>query len=121
MESLEGQVFANCRLGEQIGGGGLTSTYRAVDEATGQNVFVVLCGGPDLPEEHPGRIRFRQIATIAANLSHPNLPAVPGHGIEGNYDFFIKEEITGRPYSHIVSEEGPLSVEAAVNVIKELA
>ncbi|MDA1140359.1 MAG: hypothetical protein O3B01_17440 [Planctomycetota bacterium] len=121
MESLEGQVFANCRLGEQIGGGGLTSTYRAVDESTEQNVFVILSGGPELPEEHPGRVRFRQIATIAANLSHPNLPAVPGHGLEGDYDFFIKEEITGRPYSHIISEEGPLSVKDAVQVIEAVA
>jgi hypothetical protein len=121
MESLEGQVFANCRLGEQIGGGGLTSTYRAVDESTGQNVFVILCGRPELPEEHPGRVRFRQIAATAANLSHPNLPAVTGHGLEGDFDFFIKEEITGRPYSHIISEEGPLSVVDAIGVIDGVA
>lgn len=66
----EGAVIAGYRVEERLGGGVLSSVYRAAELATGRLVAVkVLTPGAD----EVATSRFRQEARMAATLDHPHI------------------------------------------------
>src|SRR4051795_13616439 len=100
--------------------------WRARDVLLGRPVAVKL-----LRSEYTGDpaflARFRAEATHAAALSHPNIAAVYDYGeVTSEQDgehlaYLVMELVQGAPLSTLLREEGPLSPEATLSVLRQTA
>lgn len=80
IELRPGEMFADYRIEERIGVGGMGAVYRARHPRLGRDEALKLLGsGPLLPEARP---RFEREAQLAGSLSHPHIVAVHNYGIE---------------------------------------
>jgi len=114
-----GKTVAQYRILDKLGQGGMGVVYRAEDTNLKRPVALkfllprALGGGEE-------RTRFIHEARAAASLNHPNICTV--HEI-GEYDgepFIAMEFVEGRSLSSLIAE-GPLKLDRAVDVAKQVA
>ena len=113
-------------LDSLIASGGMGEVWRGRDTLLGRPVAVKL-----LRSEYTGDptflARFRAEATHAAALSHPNIAAVYDYGELTPEDggehlaYLVMELVEGAPLSTLLREEGPLSPEATMSVLRQTA
>ncbi|WP_138757278.1 protein kinase domain-containing protein [Modestobacter altitudinis] len=113
-------------LDSLIASGGMGEVWRGRDVLLGRPVAVKL-----LRSEYTGDptflARFRAEATHAAALSHPNIAAVYDYGeVTSSQDgehlaYLVMELVQGAPLSTLLREEGPLSPEATLSVLRQTA
>jgi serine/threonine-protein kinase len=66
--------------------------------------------------------RFRREGTkYGISLEHPNLARVVGYGNKGRRTFIAMEFIDGRTLAQIIDSEGPLALDEALRVTREVA
>jgi len=111
-------------LDDLIASGGMGEVWRGRDRLLGRQVAVKL-----LRSEYTGDptflARFRAEATHAAALSHPNIAAVYDYG-EADADgehvaFLVMELVEGEPLSTRLREDGPLSPDETLSVLRQTA
>ena len=119
-ELATGSVFARrYRIIEELGRGGMGKIYRAEDTSLSRHVAIKV-----LPEEfarNPERLaRFEREAKLLAVLNHPNIGSI--YGIEESEErrFLVLELVEGETLQNRL-ERGPLSLEEALEIVKQIA
>ena len=113
-------------LEELIACGGMGQVWRGRDTLLGRPVAIKV-----LRSAYTGDptflARFRAEATHAAALSHPNIAAVYDYGeadTEGDGEhvaYLVMELVEGQPLSTLLREEGPLSPDETLSVLRQTA
>src|SRR5580704_15306786 len=116
-----GDVVADrYELEQLVGAGGMSSVYRAHDRVLERDVALKvlherLNGQQDVVD------RFGREAKLVAGLSHHNIVAVIDRGEHDGRPFIVFEFIAGENLKQLVSRDGPLPVERALELAIEIA
>ena len=113
--TLDGRYGVRSRIAE----GGMATVYLAVDERLEREVAVKVLR-PHLAHDDTFVTRFRREARSAAALSHPNVVAVYDQGEDDGHMFLAMEYVPGQTLREVLTEEGPLSPRAALDVLEAL-
>ncbi len=111
--------FGDYQIYKQIGSGGMGIVYRARQESTGQIVALKVLF-PKLIKDKVALQRFLREARVIGELDHPNI--VKGIDVgeaEGTY-FIAMEYLEGQSLDDIIDEDGPLELEKAFPIIRQL-
>ena len=116
----EGMVFAGrYEIQAIIGRGGMGTVYRARDRHLEEIVALKLI----LPQLVPmGGIleRFKHEIRLARQLSHPNIIKVYDLGQHDDVTYLSMEHLEGADLRQLIQEQGPLPVERAVEIGKQI-
>lgn len=118
--ALQAAVTGRYVLDREIGRGGMGVVFLARDVALDRPVAIKLLL-PHLANDHTLRERFLREAQTAAQLLHPNI--VPIYAVEARDDFvwFVMAFIAGETLTQRVRRTGPLSPDAALSVLRDVA
>src|ERR1700752_3153433 len=116
--TLDGRYLLERRLGQ--GGMGVVFQARHIFLKTPHAIKVIL---PDLVGNDPMlATRFRQEALAAAAIRHQNIIAVTDFGVvRGTMPFLVLEFVKGRSLQDVLTQEGIMSPERAVELIRPVA
>jgi serine/threonine-protein kinase len=106
-------------VSSKLGQGGMGEVWRASDTKLGREVALKVL--PEVFAQDPERLaRFEREARVLASLSHPNIAGI--HGLEevGGKRFLVMELVEGETLAERIGR-GPLGVEEAVRIAKEIA
>ena len=105
---------------EKIGEGGMAVVYKAKCRLLNRYVAIKILK-PEFVKDAKFIESFRRESQSAASLSHQNIVNVYDVGKEGNIYYIVMELIEGQVLSEIIKKEGPLSVERALSITKQIA
>jgi len=104
---------------EQIGAGGMSCVYRAVDKKLHRNVTFKV-----LREEYISDAnfvnRFSIEARNIASLNHANIVNVYDVGNEGNINYIVMEYIHGKTLKELISEKAPFTNDTMLGVASQI-
>jgi serine/threonine protein kinase len=118
-ELASGDLVGRYRLESLLGEGGMGLVYRAVRD-DGEVVALKLLK-VDLSGDDVYRQRFRQEARAAAAVQNPHLVPILEAGEAAGRDYLAVAFVDGDTLEKQLHSEGPLSVDATVNVARGLA
>lgn len=107
------------RIERELGRGGMATVYLAHDLKHHRKVAIKV-----LHAEHSaavGKERFLREITTTANLSHPHIVPVFDSGEADGQLYFVMPLIDGESLRARLEREGPLPVEEAIRLIREVA
>jgi serine/threonine-protein kinase len=116
---MEGRKLSHFRVESKLGEGGMGLVYKAKDETLRRPVALKVLP-PSLVGDADRRQRFLREAQAAAAVSHPSIAAIYEVGEDGSDVFIAMEYVEGRTLRTLL-EEGPLKVETAVALGREIA
>src|SRR5213083_1845055 len=97
---------------------GPATSYEAVDERTGEPVFVTLITTESIdPAE---REQFEENVSAARKLRHVNIAKVLDFGREGDDYVYVSERLTGETLASWVRSHGPMAPDAALRVGEQI-
>ncbi len=102
---------------ERIAAGGMATVYRAVDTRLDRDVALKVMR-PHLAHDESFVARFRREARAAARLSHPNIVSVFDQGEDRGRVFLAMEYVPGRTLRDVIEDDGPLSPDAALDILE---
>ena len=102
-----------------VGRGGFGVVYRAWDTEMERDIALKLLN-PELAVDEDWRKRFRQEATAASKLNHPNITIVFDRGDYQSQPFIVMEFVEGEPLSKIIEHQIPLSDPERLFLIEQL-
>ena len=108
------------RLDAVLGVGGMGVVYRATDEALGVPVAVKLLRG-ELAERPGAFERFRQELLLARQVSSPHVVRIHDIAQDGDRWLISMDLVDGEPLDRRLDRMGPLPVEEAVRIAREVA
>ncbi|HTW12291.1 MAG TPA: protein kinase, partial [Solirubrobacteraceae bacterium] len=108
------------RLEEQIGSGGMSTVYRAVDETLQRSVAVKVMNR-EVASESEQLERFRREARAVAQISHPNVVGVIDAGDDDGRPYIVFEYVEGETLKQRIRRLGRLPVPEAVAYAIEIA
>lgn len=113
-------IAGRFRLIEQLGRGGMGRVYRAHDEVLDRPVAVKLI--------YDDAVRDRDVkhacaveARAAAGLNHPGIVRILDSGFDDGHCYVVMSLVEGRPLNEILREDGPLSVDRALDLAIQVA
>jgi len=117
---LNDLVLGDYIIRDELGRGGMGVVYRAWHRLMDRDVALKIL--PTSATERSAAFeRFRREVRAAARLKHPNVVACFDARKEGQRHFFAMEWIDGKDFARIVRDEGPLSVELAIDCVEQAA
>lgn len=119
---LTGRVLAGrYELKEVIGGGGMGTVYRALDEQTQHEVAVKVLDPRFDPARDPAyRERFLREARLSTRLSHGNIVEVVDTGESEDVHFIAMELLHGRTLAKLLEAERKLPWERALKLTRQM-
>ncbi len=115
-ESVVGRVLdGRYRVLSHIADGGMASVYLALDERLDREVAVKVMR-QSLTQDETFVSRFHREARSAARLSHPHVVAVFDQGEDDGDMFLTMEYVPGRTLREVMTDEGPLTPRAALDI-----
>jgi len=117
-DALQGVLGAAFTLEDELTGGGMSTVYKARDNAL-QRAVVIKVLPPDLAAA-VSLERFKREILVSAGLQHPHIVPVLSAGEVDGLPFFVMPFIDGESLRSRLAR-GPLSVREAVNVLKDVA
>ena len=108
------------RIIRQIGSGGMSYVYLAIDEQTSREVAIKMLKD-ELHDDQEFVSRFQTEARAASSLDHPNIVKVLGVGQEGGKRYMVQEYISGETLKQHIQERGRIRWEEAVPLIMQIA
>jgi hypothetical protein len=97
---------------------GPATSYEAVDERTGEPVFVTLITAESIdPDEREG---FEEHVSAAQKLRHVNIAKVLDFGREGHDYVYVSERLAGETLASWVRSHGPMPADAALRVGEQI-
>jgi serine/threonine protein kinase/Flp pilus assembly protein TadD len=115
---MVGRTISHYRILAKLGEGGMGSVFRAHDEKLDRDVALkFITGGFSRDDD---RKRFIREAQAAASLQHPNIcPIYEVDEFQGRI-FFVMAYLEGKTLGELI-EDGPLPIEQAVNIARQVA
>jgi serine/threonine protein kinase len=110
----------NYRIMDEIGRGSVATTYLAKDAARNQVVALKVIH-PERTAEGRFIKRFQREAKLLQTLSAPQAVTVFDYGEDEGLAFIALEYVPGKTLSSILKEGGPLQVNRALEVAKQVA
>lgn len=108
------------RIIRQIGSGGMSYVYLAIDEQTSRDVAIKVLK-EELQDDQEFVSRFQTEAKAASSLSHPNVVKVLGVGQDGGKRYMVQEYIPGKTLKQLIQERGRIDWEEAVHIALQVA
>src|SRR5580765_271295 len=102
-----------------VGRGGFGVVYRAHDVRLDRDVAIKFLN-PDLASDPTWRNRFRQEATAASQLNHPNITIVFDRNDDEHQSYIVMEFVDGKPLSKIIEEGTSLTVPERLLLLEQL-
>ena len=104
----------------QIGAGGMGEVYRAHDTKLGRDVAIKVL--PEAFAHDPQRLaRFQREAKLLASLNHPNIATIHGLEESNGTHYLVMELVPGETLRERVAREGPVPIEEALAIAKQIA
>src|SRR4051812_7600189 len=105
---------------KELGRGGMATVYRAKDLRHGRTVAIKVMSADVATSV--GAERFLREIEIAAGLTHPNILALIDSGtLADGQAYYIMPFIDGESLRQKLAREGPLSIDDAVRLAREVA
>lgn len=104
---------------EQLGGGGMAIVYKGRDTMLNRLVTIKVLR-PEYTTDDNFVMRFRREARAVARLSHPNIVNIHDVGQENDVHYLVMEYIDGNDLKSMIKEQGPLAVERAVEIARQI-
>jgi tetratricopeptide (TPR) repeat protein/TolB-like protein len=118
---LEGAVVAGrYRIERQIGAGGMGIVYRARDQELDTDVALKVLR-PSLGSTAQLIDRLRRELLLARAVTHRNVVRIHDIGESGGLPFLSMSLIEGRSLADVLLQEGPLALDRAVRIVRQLA
>ncbi|MCF6410518.1 Stk1 family PASTA domain-containing Ser/Thr kinase [Pseudalkalibacillus salsuginis] len=114
------RISSRYKILEIIGDGGMAVVYKAEDLILDRIVAVKVLRSEYSTDEDFIR-RFRREAESATSLNHPNVVNIVDVGEEEQIYFIVMEYVKGKTLKQIIRENGPLSPERAVEIMKQIS
>ena len=114
-----GTTLSTYRILGQVGSGAMGEVWRARDTKLDRIVAIKVLPDAFVKDEQRTR-RFDREARMLARLNHPNVSAIHGREERGPLHYLVLEYVPGRTL-HEVLEKGPLDVEQALDVMRQIA
>ena len=103
-----------------LGSGGMGDVYQARDTTLGRSVAIKVLPEPFAAD--PERLaRFEREAKLLAALNHPNIAAIYGLERSGATRYLVMELVPGETLSDRIAREGPVPVEEALAIARQIA
>jgi serine/threonine protein kinase len=116
-----GKTIANkYKIYEQIGEGAVAEVFMGRDLTTNRMVAIKVIR-PHLVDEGKFVERFRREARVLAELDSPHAVQIYDYGTEGEISYIVLELIQGRVLSDIMEAEGPMEVDRALELVRQIA
>jgi serine/threonine protein kinase len=118
-------LTAGTRLGSyevtsQIGAGGMGEVYQAHDTKLGRDVAIKVL--PEAFAHDPEKLsRFQREAKLLASLNHPNIATIHGLEDSNGTSYLVMELVPGENLAERVKRDGPVPVEEALTIAKQIA
>ena len=121
-DPLIGQTLADkYRIEKLIKTGGMGSVYRGKHVLMDKTVAIKVLR-PSLAGDDAVVARFSREAKAASKISHPHAVNVTDFGeAENGIVFLVMEYLDGRTLKEMIGAEGPLSLERAVEIVRQVA
>ena len=119
VESFARAVADRYRIERELGRGGMATVYLAEDLKHRRRVAIKLLGPARASATGPDR--FRREIEIAAGLSHPHIVALHDSGVADDRPYYVMPHIDGESLRDRIAREGPLEVEDALRLAREIA
>lgn len=114
-----GDRLGGYRLDDPLGEGGMGLVFRAVREASGETVALKVLK-LELSDDEVFRRRFKQEARAAAEVKSRHLVPILEAGEADGRDFLAVQYVDGETLDERLKTAGPLSVDDAVRLAREL-
>ncbi len=119
MLGLIGKTLGHYQLLEQVGQGGMSSVFKALDLQGGGHVAVKILS-PYIAHEHRFRARFAREVKLLRRLQHPNIVPVTDFGEADGLVYIVMPYIgTGTLQDRL--QKGPLDVQTGARVAAQVA
>jgi eukaryotic-like serine/threonine-protein kinase len=103
-----------------IGAGGMGEVYQAHDSKLGRDVAIKVL--PEAFAYDAERLsRFQREAKMLAALNHPNIATIFGLEQSGGTSYLVMELVTGETLQERVQRDGPVPVEEALAIARQIA
>jgi serine/threonine protein kinase/Tol biopolymer transport system component len=120
MALAAGTKLGSYEVVAQIGAGGMGEVYQAHDTKLGRDVAVKVL--PEAFAHDPERLsRFQREAKMLASLNHPNIATIHGLEQSGGTSYLVMELVPGDTLQQRVKRDGPVPVEEALTIAKQIA
>jgi Tol biopolymer transport system component len=115
-----GTKFGFYEVVAQIGAGGMGEVYQAHDTKLGRDVAIKVL--PEAFAHDPDRLsRFQREAKLLAALNHPNIATIHGLEQSGGTSYLVMELVPGETLQERVKRDGPVPIEEALAIAKQIA
>jgi hypothetical protein len=108
--------FGPYRVVRQIGSGGMACIFEAKDTRLGHSVAIKRLH-PHVAERPGATERFLREGRAAARVRHPHVVQVFALSAEGDSAYLAMELLEGRDLGAILGREGPLGVQAVLDIL----
>jgi tRNA A-37 threonylcarbamoyl transferase component Bud32 len=99
-----------------LGSGGMSDVYVALHTGLRKRVAIKLLR-PSLRSDREASARFLREGECAASVRHPNVVDVCDLGVDSGVPYLVMELLEGETLAQRLSREGPLGVEAAIDLL----
>src|SRR5215471_10411598 len=114
-----GSQLGSYEITALLGKGGFGEVYRAKDKKLKREVAIKIL--PDEFSSNPDRLtRFQREAEVLASLNHPNIAAIYDFVTQDQSQFLVLELVDGETLADRIAR-GPIPVEEALNIAKQIA
>ncbi|MBL7202032.1 MAG: serine/threonine-protein kinase PknK, partial [Anaerolineae bacterium] len=117
MDDLIGRTIGSYLVVEVLGEGGMATVYKAFHSRLERYVALKFIH-PDLIHDLAA---FEREARLLARLSHPNIVQIYDYGEEEGRPFLVIEYVAGGTLRDWLAEEGTLSLDRALPILRHVA
>ncbi len=121
MSSLEGEILdGRYRVETELGRGGMGVVYRGTQLVLERPVAIKVLLGP-VSEDTSALARFRREAVATGRLAHPGIVGIVDAGVHRGEPYLVMELVDGEPLDEVLARRGPLPVDEALSLARQLA
>ena len=107
------------RLEKLLGAGGMGKVYKALDKVLSRTVALKILQ-PELVTDPTVTQRFKQELLLASKISHKNILRIHDFNEFEGTNYITMAFIEGRDLNQLLKEEGPLSLERTLKIVRQL-